>query len=168
MKQANVKIIRSAKRKKTIQAKMVNGKLWIYLPDKMTKAEEQKWIEQMSKKFNKRKRRQKLNNNGMLQKRARQLNKQYFNDTLDFDIRYVTNQTSKFGSCTPKTKTIRVSDRIAETPRWVQDYVIIHELTHLVHPNHSKKFWEKVNQYKYSERARGYLIAIGMLSDKEK
>ena len=43
MKQANVKIIRSAKRKRTIQGKMVNGKLWIYLPSSMTKAEEQKW-----------------------------------------------------------------------------------------------------------------------------
>lgn len=167
MKQANVKIIRSAKRKRTIQAKVVNGKIWIYLPNGMTKAEEQKWIEQMSKKFDKRKRRQKLNSNGMLQKRGRQLNKQYFNDALDFGIRYVTNQTSKFGSCNPRTKMIRVSDRIADMPRWVQDYVIIHELTHLIHPDHSKKFWEKVDRYKYAERAKGYLIAVGMESDEE-
>ena len=61
---------------------------------------------------------------------------------------------------------IRLSDRIADMPRWVQDYVIIHELTHLIHPDHPKKFWEKVNRYKYAERAKGYLIAVGMESDE--
>ncbi len=167
MNQTNVKIIRSAKRKRTIQAKMVSGKLWIYLPSGMTKTEEQKWIKEMTKRFEKQKHRQKLNSNGLLQKRAKQLNKQYFNDVLDFNIKYVTNQTSKFGSCTPGTKMIRISDRIATMPQWVQDYVIIHELAHLIHPNHSKKFWEKVYQYKYTERAKGYLIAVGMKSDKK-
>jgi hypothetical protein len=45
-------------------------------------------------------------------------------------------------------------------PSWVQDYIIIHELAHLLHPDHSKKFWELVDQYKYAERAKGYLIAL--------
>lgn len=167
MTQANVKIIRSTKRKKTIQAKMVNGKFWIYLPADITKIEEQRWIEQMKKRFDKRKRRQKLNSDERLQKRSKEINKQYFNGILDFEIKYVTNQISKFGSCTPKTKMIRISDRIADMPRWVQDYVIIHELTHLIHPDHSKRFWEKVNRYKYAERAKGYLIAVGMNSDEQ-
>lgn len=47
-------------------------------------------------------------------------------------------------------------------PSWVQDYIIIHELTHLMYPDHSKKFWETVNRYKYAERAKGYLIALGV------
>jgi len=46
-------------------------------------------------------------------------------------------------------------------PSWVQDYIIIHELTHLIYPDHSKKFWETVNRYRYAERAKGYLIALG-------
>ena len=166
MAQTNVKIIYSTKRKKTIQAKMVNGKLWIYLPANITKTEEQRWIKHMKNRFDKRKRRQKLNSNERLQKRTQEINKQYFNGILDFEIKYVTNQTSKYGSCTPKTKMIRISDRISDMPRWVLDYVIIHELTHLIHPDHSKKFWEKVNKYKYAERAKGYLIAVGMNSDE--
>ncbi|UCD14387.1 MAG: M48 family metallopeptidase [Thermoplasmatales archaeon] len=165
MNRDNIKIIRSAKRKKTIQAKMVDSKLWIYLPSGLTKAEEQKWITTMIEKSENQKRRQKLNSDGLLQKRAKELNKEYFNGVLDFDIKYVTNQISKFGSCTPKTNMIRISDRIAKMPKWVRDYVIIHELAHLDNPNHSRKFWKKVNQYKYAERAKGYLIAVGMIDE---
>lgn len=168
MEQTNVKIIRSARRKKTIQTKSVNGKLWIYLPSSMTEAEEKKWIEKMIKKNENRERRQKLNSDGLLLKRAQELNKIYFDGVLDFDIKFVTNQNTRFGSCAPENKMIRVSDRIANMPRWVRDYVIIHELAHLLYPDHSKKFWEKVDQYKYVERAKGYLIAVGMLSDEEK
>jgi len=87
---------------------------------------------------------------------------------LDFSIKFVSNQNTNFGSCTIKTRSIRISDRLAKTPRWVQDYVIIHELAHILYPNHSRKFWEKVNQYKYAERARGYLIAMGMLSENKR
>lgn len=119
------------------------------------------------KTIKKKKRLEKLNSNDLLYNHAQELNKKYFDGNLDFEIKYVTNQTSKFGSCSPDQKRIRLSDRIADMPRWVQDYVIIHELAHLIHPNHSKKFWKKVHQYKYAERAKGYLIAIGMLSQND-
>jgi len=158
----NIEIIRSKRRKNTVQAKFVNEKLCIYLPSGMTGSEEKKWIDKMTRWSQHHKQKKQLNNNVLL-KRAQELNKKYFNGSLDFSIRFVTNQNTRFGSCTSSTKSIRISDRIAKTPRWVQDYVIIHELAHLVHPNHTKRFWEKVNQYKYAERARGYLIAMGMI-----
>ena len=164
----NVKIIRSERRKKTIQTKYVDGKLCIYLPSGLTEAEETKWIDQMITKNENRQRKQKLNSDGLLLKRAQDINKIYFGGNLDFDIKYVTNQNSRFGSCTPENMVVRISDRIANMPRWVRDYVIIHELAHLLYPDHSKKFWEKVYQYKYTERAKGYLIAVGMMPDENK
>ena len=160
----NVEIIRSKRRKNTVQAKFVNEKLCIYLPSGMTEPEEKKWIDKMVKWSEHRKNCRQLNNTSLL-KRAKELNKIYFNNSLDFSIRFVTNQKTRFGSCTYKTKSIRISDRIAKAPKWVQDYVIIHELAHLIYPNHSRRFRELVNRYKYAERARGYLIAMGMLSD---
>jgi len=161
----NVEIIRSKRRKNTVQAKFVNEKLCIYLPSGMTESEEKKWTDKMIKWGEHHKKRKQLNDNGDLLKRAQELNEIYFNGSLDFSIKFVTNQKTRFGSCTFRTKSIRISDRIAKTPRWVQDYLIIHELAHLVHPNHTKRFWEKINQYKYAERAKGYLIAMGMLPD---
>jgi len=164
----NIEIIRSKRRKNTVQAKFVNEKLLIYLPSGMTESEEKKWIDKMTKWSQRHKKRKQLNGNTDLFKRAQELNKMYFDGSLDFSIKFVTNQNTRFGSCTSTTNSIRISDRLAKMPRWVQDYVIVHELAHILHPNHTKRFWEKVNQYKYAERAKGYLIAVGMQSDDER
>ncbi len=145
----------------------MDGRIYVYLPEGLSKEEEKKYVDELVEKIEKRKRRRKLNDDGLLIERAQELNKKYFDGKLEFRIKYVTNQNSKFGSCTPSTKTIRISDRLADMPSWVRDYVIIHEMAHLIQPNHSKKFWELVNRYKYTERARGYLIAVGMEEDEK-
>lgn len=161
----NIQIKRSKRRKNTVEAKFVQDKLVIYLPYGMGESDEKKWIDKMTRWGNNHKKRKEFNNDSQLLDRSQKLNKKYFNGDLDFSIKFVENQKTKFGSCTIKTKSIRISDRLAKMPQWVQDYVIIHELAHILYPNHSQKFWEKVNQYKYAERARGYLIAVGILSD---
>jgi predicted metal-dependent hydrolase len=100
---------------------------------------------------------------GALEKRAHRLNQQYFKGSLQWkSMRWVTNQDKRHGSCTPTKATIRISHRIATMPQFVQDYVIVHELAHLIEPNHSKKFWALVYRYPRTERARGYLMAVGL------
>ncbi len=74
-------------------------------------------------------------------------------------IRWVSNQSSRWGSCTPTQGSIRLSDRMAGFPDWVVDYVIIHELAHFVEVGHTEKFWKLVGRYPLTERARGFLIA---------
>ena len=46
-------------------------------------------------------------------------------------------------------------------PKWVRDYIIVHELAHLIIPSHGKKFWDLVKKYPLTERARGFLMASG-------
>jgi predicted metal-dependent hydrolase len=84
-------------------------------------------------------------------------------DNVQFsEITWVETQRSRWGSCSPDDGTIRLSLTLADYPAWVRDYVIVHELAHLVVPDHSERFWRLVERYPLTERARGFLIAKGM------
>ena len=72
-------------------------------------------------------------------------------------VSWVGNQQHRWGSCTPSTGAIRLSDRLRRLPGWVVDYVLVHELAHLIEPSHSARFWSLVARYPQAERARGYL-----------
>ncbi len=158
-----VKVIRSPDRKKTVQAKMVGGTLVVYLPLGMHREDERKLIEKMKEKIEKKRLKRQINKDDYLKERFEEFNNKYFQGMLRVNsIEFVTNQERKRGSCTPANGTIRISHKLLGMPRWVLDYVIMHEMTHLVLPDHSRAFWEKVGEYKYAERARGFLIAKGM------
>ena len=96
-----------------------------------------------------------------LDRRAQQLNQRYFEGQLGWrSIRFVGNQRTRLGSCTPGKGAIRISARLQNAPAWVLDYVLIHELAHLFEPNHSAAFWALVNRYPLAERARGFLLGM--------
>jgi predicted metal-dependent hydrolase len=158
-----VQVRRSERRHRTVSARLADGKLVVYLPARMSKAEEARWVETMVRRFEARGLKKRLNSDGDLQRRAAELNRQYFGGRLKWkSLTYVTNQKSRYGSCSPLDGTIRISSALADMPRWVRDYVVVHELAHLLEPNHSPAFWKLVNRYPMTERARGYLMAKGM------
>lgn len=158
-----VDVRRSSRRTRTISARLENGTLILFIPASLSFAEETRWAETMRGRFEARHRKQRINSAGDLERRARELNARYFGGTLSWrSIEYVTNQNSRYGSCTVHDSTIRLSDKLVGMPVWVRDYVIVHELAHLLEPNHSPAFWALVDSYPLSERAKGYLIAKGM------
>jgi len=97
-----------------------------------------------------------------LQIRAEHINRRYFGGRVQWNaIRWVSNMEKRLGSCTNGGATdgfIRISDKIRHWPDWVVDYVIAHELTHRLHPNHSADFWHTLEEaYPLTERARGFI-----------
>jgi len=158
-----VELVRSSRRRRTISARLDGNRLIVQVPAGLSPAEEQAWAEKLGTRILATRRRRELNQDGDLAARAQELNDRYFEGKLKIeDIRYVTNQQHRFGSCTPSEGTIRISDRVAKLPPWVRDAVLVHELAHLVEANHSGRFWKLANRYPLMERARGYLMAIGL------
>jgi predicted metal-dependent hydrolase len=161
-----VDFVRSARRRRTISARLDGDRLIVQVPTGLSRAEEQSWAEKLGSKILAARRRRELNTDGELAARAAAMNARHFEGKLQIvDIRYVTNQGQRFGSCTPSRGTIRISDRVAKLPPWVRDAVIVHELAHLMEANHSPKFWRLANRYPLMERARGYLMALGLEDD---
>jgi predicted metal-dependent hydrolase len=162
-----VELIRSTRRRRTISARLDGNRLIVQIPAGLSHAEEQAWAEKLGSRILATRRRRELNQDGDLAARAQELNERYFEGRLTFsEVRYVTNQQHRFGSCTPSQGTIRISDRVAKLPAWVRDAVLVHELAHLVEANHSRRFWKLANRYPLTERARGYLMAIGLDDDE--
>ena len=158
-----IKIVRSKRRKKTVSAREVDGQFIVQAPADMTDAELKPIIENLQSRWQRRQEKSKLDDKA-LHRRAQELNRQYFKGKLKWtSISWVTNQNkSRIGSCTPGNSTIRISHRLSMMPTFVRDYVIIHELAHLIEANHGSKFWKLVNRYPKTERARGYLMAVGL------
>lgn len=96
-----------------------------------------------------------------LHARAQALSARYLGGRVEAtSVRWVDNQGSRWGSCTPVDRTIRLSSRLRGMPRWVIDYVLLHELAHLLVPGHGPRFWAEVERYPRCERARGYLEGV--------
>lgn len=152
-----VEVVRSPKRRKTVQARKVGGVLRVSIPASMTMAEEQKWVAEMVRRMERRASTDRID----LTSRAAALA-----DRLALrrpaTIRWVDNQEWRWGSCTPVDGSVRISSRLAEEPGWVLDYVIVHELAHLSVASHGRQFWALVERYPLAERARGFLMARGL------
>ncbi len=147
-----VEVIRSARRRKTVSARRVDGVVRVSIPATMSRTDERRWVAVMVRRLDRSAAGQGLD----LGKRAAALARRY-ELPEPTSIRFVDNQALRWGSCTPSEGTVRISSKLATEPAWVLDYVIVHELAHLVVAGHSRKFWDLVTRYPRAERARGWL-----------
>jgi predicted metal-dependent hydrolase len=157
-----VEIIRSPRRRSTAQARLVDGVLQVRVPLGLPRKEEDRLVRGFVTRFE----RSRAAGPVDVAARAAELART-FRLEAPGSVRWVGNQSSRWGSCTISTGDIRISDRLATFPGWVLDYVIVHELCHLTVPDHSPAFWELVNRYPLAERARGYLLAKGTETDDD-
>ena len=157
-----VEVVRSAKRRKTVQAREVDGVLRVSIPATMTRAQEEHWVAEMVRRIEGRRRTAGVD----LDARAADLADRH-GLPRPASIRWSDNQRWRWGSCTPADGTVRISSRLSSEPGWVLDYVIVHELAHLLAPHHDAAFWALVARYPKAERARGFLMARASATDPD-
>ncbi|MFE1322425.1 YgjP-like metallopeptidase domain-containing protein [Kitasatospora phosalacinea] len=157
---SKVEVRRSARRSRTVSAYREGDRTVVLIPARMSHAEEQRWVAQMLDKLAAQESRRTLGDEA-LQARARELSLLYLDGrAVPEQVRWVTNQNSRWGSCTPSERTIRLSHRLQGMPEYVVDYVLLHELAHLLVPDHGPRFWALLDAYPRTERARGYLEGV--------
>jgi len=132
----------------------------VLIPARFTKREEAEWVETMLGRLDRRESRRRPSDD-LLVARAQELSRRFLDGKAVPDsVRWVENQQARWGSCTIDDGSIRLSHRLQGMPEWVIDYVLLHELTHLLEPGHGPDFWALVDRYPRTERARGYLEGV--------
>lgn len=160
-----VEVRRSRRRRRTVSAYRDGERVVVLIPDRFSRAEESEWVDRMLARLAARAGRR---SDRELAARAHRLAGRYLAEyeIAPVSVRWVSNQHSRWGSCTPEDGTIRISDRVRGMPEWVLDYVLLHELVHLIVPTHGSFFWALVSRYPKAERARGYLEGIAAATSR--
>ncbi|CAL9419027.1 hypothetical protein SUDANB171_01809 [Streptomyces sp. enrichment culture] len=155
-----VEVRRSTRRRRTVSAYREGDRTVVLIPARMSADEERRWVSVMLEKLAAQEDRRMLDDDALGQ-RAAELSARYLRGRAHPDsVRWVTNQNSRWGSCTPAMGSIRLSHRLQGMPEYVIDYVILHELAHLLVPGHGEGFWRLLDAYPRTERARGFLEGV--------
>ena len=156
----DIEVRRSRRRRRTVSAYREGGRTIVLIPDRFTKAEERQWVATMVERLAKGDQRRRPSD-AQLSRRAAALSRQHLGGRArPTSIRWVTTQNSRWGSCTPADGSIRISTRLQGMPAYVIDYVLLHELAHLLAANHGPDFWALIDGYPPLERARGDLEGV--------
>lgn len=152
-----VEVVRSTRRRRTVSAHRAGDRIVVSVPARISRAEEQRWVALMVAKILASEKRARPSDDQLLE-RAAELSQRYLDGRAQPNsVRWVDNMTTRWGSCTPADRTIRLSRRLEGMPAYVVDYVLLHELAHLLVPGHGRQFWAAIAGYERLERARGYL-----------
>ena len=157
---SRVEVRRSSRRRRTVSAYREGDRTIVLVPARLSFKEEQEWVALMLERLAASERRRRPGDEDLAQ-RARSLSERFLGGSArPASVRWVTNQGARWGSCTPQGRTIRLSSRLQGMPSWVVDYVLVHELAHLLVPGHGADFWALVAKFPKAERARGYLEGV--------
>ncbi|GAA3065509.1 M48 metallopeptidase family protein [Actinokineospora globicatena] len=164
MAEPRVEVRRSKRRTRTVTAYREGDTVIVLIPARLSKKEEAHWVQEMQRRLlrseTKRRSPARTSDSALLE-RCGELSANYFSgQCLPRSVRWVPPMRTRWASCTPVDRTIRVSERLREVPAWVLDYVLVHELAHLLVPGHGPDFWELVHAYPRTERAVGYLEGL--------
>jgi len=168
-----VVVRRSARRTRTVAAFWENGTAVVAIPARFTAAQESEWVHRMLDKLHRQgvKRAQQGKRqpatDAALAAHAADLSARYFaGRAVPTSVRWVSNQNSRWGSATPSEGTIRLSDKLRPMPQWVIDYVLLHELAHLLVAGHNAAFWKLLEAYPDTMRAKAFLEGVSFATGR--
>ena len=129
----------STRRKKTAGAHWEGDRIVVVVPAHLRGAERDQMVESLARRLA-RHRPHLHASDAELEHRTARPRARYLDGVAPASIRWSTTQNKRWGSCTMQTREIRISERLRVAPDWVLDAVIVHELAHLIEPNHSPRF----------------------------
>jgi predicted metal-dependent hydrolase len=156
-----IELVRGTRRRKYVEGTLVGDRLRVSFPYWMSLAEAQRTAEELRERMQRRVSASRID----LPARARALARRH-GFPVPAVVEWSDRQQHRWGSCAIDDRTIRVSSRLASFPDWVLDYVLVHELAHLLEASHGPRFRALVDRYPLAERARGFLIAKDLEADR--
>jgi predicted metal-dependent hydrolase len=169
---APVVVRRSARRRRTVAAFWENGTAVVAIPAHFSRAQEAEWVRRMLDKLKVQGDRQSKGGrrpatDSALASHAAELSARYLGGrAVPTSVRWVSNQNSRWGSATPADGSIRLSDKLRPMPQWVIDYVLLHELAHLLVAGHNAAFWRLLEAYPETERAKAFLEGVAFATSR--
>ncbi len=152
----------SARRRKTSEAKWVGGRIVVSLPAHLDVESRQKTTDWLVDRLLTRDRQRRPASDDELLARAVALSDRYRLGAIPVSVRWVTNQSARWASCSYYSRLIRVSHRLQAVPEWVLDSVLVHEVAHLTYPDHSPSFHDLAGAYPRHQEAGVFLAGYGL------
>jgi predicted metal-dependent hydrolase len=147
----------SSRRRKSSEARWVDGRIVVSLPAHLDPAARQQTVDWLVQRLLTRYPPDPDLTDEALLARAIALSERYLIGVRPSSVRWVTNQRARWGSCSYYSGEIRVSHRLRAVPDWVLDSVLVHELAHLTYPDHSPAFHQLANSYRRHGEAGVFL-----------
>jgi len=154
---AEIRVIRSSRRKRSISAYREQGAIVISVPAKLSNSKVSQVIPEMVEKILSREAREKISDSELFD-RAHALLQRYLPEFTVTPASVTWRaMNERWGSCTTVDRTIRISDRLNGAPGYVVDYLLVHELIHLQVPDHGPDFELLLARFEESDKASAYL-----------
>ena len=169
---APVVVRRSARRRRTVAAFWEDGTAVVAIPANFSRAQEAEWVRRMLDKLKvqgdrRSKGGRRPATDSALASHAADLSARYLGGrAAPTSVRWVSNQNSRWGSATPADGSIRLSDKLRPMPQWVIDYVLLHELAHLLVAGHNASFWRLLEAYPETARAKAFLEGVAFATSR--
>jgi hypothetical protein len=160
-----VEIRASSRRKKTGTAHWSGSRIVVQIPARIRGKERSAFVEDLVERLLTQ-RPQNAAGDASLEERAKVLSELYNDGVEPSSVRWVKNQQSRWASCSPASREIRISNRLRQCPEWVIDAVLVHELAHLQEADHSAQFYEIAERHpRQADSAlflEGYALGLGL------